>query len=174
MNLHKHPSYSTWASMIQRCTNPKRDSWRYYGGKGITVCQKWLKFEGFLEDMGEKPVGYSIDRIDPSKGYFKANCCWRPKGEESKTTERFLSIGVCIDCGENRGNRKGRCHRCNEYFRRRGSPRPQVIKHSIICSVCRQESWRSVKGMCRKCYHADWIHSHGRAAREKGLLKRAL
>lgn len=70
-------TYKSWYNMLTRCTNPNTAKFKYYGGKGITVCDKWFKFTEFLADMGEKPrQGYSIDRIDSTKGYFKDNCQW--------------------------------------------------------------------------------------------------
>jgi hypothetical protein len=62
--------YRTWQGIKNRCYNPKVKAYQYYGGRGITVCERWLhSFENFLADMGEPPPGLSIDRIDNDKGY---------------------------------------------------------------------------------------------------------
>ena len=63
--------------MLNRCTNPNVRHYVDYGARGITVCERWLKFENFLEDMGEPPPGLTIDRLDNNKGYFKDNCAWK-------------------------------------------------------------------------------------------------
>ena len=74
--MHKTSTYQIWAGLIQRCTNPKRKEWKDYGGRGIKVCKRWLKFENFLEDMGIRPKGKTLDRVKNNQGYCKGNCRW--------------------------------------------------------------------------------------------------
>ncbi len=71
--------YYVWSSMKKRCLNVNHKAYHRYGGRGITVCDRWIgSFESFYADMGDKPDGYQLDRIDNNKGYHKDNCRWVP------------------------------------------------------------------------------------------------
>lgn len=87
------PEYSSWASMRARCKYPCVNDYQLYGGRGITVCERWESFEAFLEDMGPKPTPkHTIDRIDGDKGYSPDNCRWAtPK--EQRQNRRGRDIG---------------------------------------------------------------------------------
>ena len=77
-------AYRSWIKMKDRCLNPNHTHSRYYLERGIGVCKKWMLFEGFYEDMGDRPDGYSLDRIDNNLGYFKENCRWIPLRDQPK------------------------------------------------------------------------------------------
>lgn len=78
------PTYSCWLCMLARCNNPKNKSFLNYGGRGITVCERWYSFENFLADMGDRPdKGYSLERKENDKGYYKDNCKWATPKEQS-------------------------------------------------------------------------------------------
>lgn len=70
------PGYAKWRSMINRCTNPNGEKWHRYGGRGISVCPRWMDFWNFHEDMGDPPPGMSLERKKNHLGYSKANCVW--------------------------------------------------------------------------------------------------
>jgi len=70
------PTYRSWLSMWTRCTNHKVESFKRYGGCGIKVCKRWTEFTNFLADMGLRPRGKTLDRIDSSKDYKPSNCRW--------------------------------------------------------------------------------------------------
>lgn len=87
---HKHcqggkysPEYQTWKGMIQRCTNPNKNSYPRYGGRGIEVCIRWRLFENFLADMGPRPRGKTLDRWPNNSGnYEPTNCRWATPKEQ--------------------------------------------------------------------------------------------
>ena len=74
--MEKTKIYRAWASMKQRCLNSNNAKYKNYGGRGISICDEWASFENFYNDMGERPKGLTLDRIDNNKGYYKSNCRW--------------------------------------------------------------------------------------------------
>lgn len=93
--------YQSWENMIARCTNINNHAYCHYGGRGITVCERWRKFENFLEDMDEMPEGHQIDRIDNNKGYCKSNCRWATRKQQMRNRRNnhlitFLGKTQCL------------------------------------------------------------------------------
>lgn len=83
-------TYNSWCAMIQRCHNNANQAFKYYGGRGITVCERWKSsFDAFLADMGERPAKKSIDRIDVNGNYSPDNCRWSTHSEQMTNTRPY-------------------------------------------------------------------------------------
>jgi hypothetical protein len=93
--LSRHPAYHAWASMRHRCLNPASKAYPLYGGRGITICDRWIdSAENFIEDMGTPPTSeHSLDRIDNAHGYSKENCRWATwkEQQQNRRTTRLVT-----------------------------------------------------------------------------------
>jgi hypothetical protein len=79
------PEYRTWQALKNRCTNPRGQDWRHYGGRGITIDPRWNKFENFLADMGRRPTErHTLDRTDNDGPYTKSNCQWSTRTTQAR------------------------------------------------------------------------------------------
>lgn len=87
------PTYRSWAAMKRRCTDPNNNRYKYYGGRGIMVCNEWLdSFNCFLSDMGERPEGKTLDRINPDGHYCQENCRWAT-AKEQRNNRSNMDLG---------------------------------------------------------------------------------
>lgn len=92
--LRNLPEYASWNNMRARCANPKNTHWKYYGGRGIKVCERWDSFLAFLDDMGRMPEGYTLERKNNDGDYEPSNCVWILKAEQMKNTSRTVKITI--------------------------------------------------------------------------------
>lgn len=110
------PTYRSWAAMHGRCRNPKSR----YGKSGITVCERWLKFENFLADMGERPVGCSLGRERNSEGYSPSNCRWETPLQQAQNRRQTTYVVI-----------RGRRWMFSEAVRRYGEVSYHVAKNRV-------------------------------------------
>lgn len=120
----KQKLYWVWCDMRYRCTNPKHKQFRDYGGRGITVCDRWQSFASFLEDMGTRPDGYMLERKDNEAGYSPENCVWATRKEQNSNRRNC----IYVDCD-------GATVTLKEYCRRKG------IRYRPIVKRIRDRNW---------------------------------
>lgn len=88
--LWTHPLYKTWANMMRRCYSKSDHAYKNYGDRGVKVCERWHDVRNFVEDMGTRPDGYSLDRIDNNKGYSPENCRWATNTQQSRNRRNAI------------------------------------------------------------------------------------
>ena len=136
-------AFISYKSMKQRCLNPNQTVYRHYGGRGITICERWLlSFENFFADMGERPSRkYSLDRIDPDGNYEPSNCRWATQKEQVANQRVKPEKTHCVQghelIGENLKFYKNGQKRCGECAR-------------ITAAQCRAENPENHRAAVRK------------------------
>ena len=91
--LSRSPEYKVYISMLNRCSNPNYQEYHNYGGRGIKVCERWLKFENFIVDMGPRPAaGYQLERKDNEKGYEPGNVVWATRTQNARNKRNTVRV----------------------------------------------------------------------------------
>ncbi len=148
------PRYKVYRSMKQRCYNPNSPNYRYYGGRGITICDQWLDpkngFENFCKDMGTRPEGTSIDRIDHDGGYHPSNCRWATiHVQQSNKRNNVDFVGVTYEASNDRY--RSQLNVAGRVYRKSFKTLAEAVEH-------------------RKTLENEYLYSDGEYLAEKGLL----
>lgn len=148
-------TYNTWAMMKQRCQNPKAKDYPLYGGRGISVWDGWEEFDEFLADMGKRPAGKTLDRIDPDGDYEPDNCRWatpkeqaanrRPRTLLSLEGRKFGRLEVVYQSGYNRHGKRMWLCRCNCLRRTRVPTGDLMSGQTKSCGKCKTTDERRIK-----------------------------
>lgn len=117
---NEHPLYNTWAKMLSRCNNQKCPAYHNYGGRGIKVCERWKEFWNFAYDMGQRPDGYTLERVDNDGDYEPGNCTWATPYEQGQNTRRTRPVTI-----------DGETHSIETWMRRLGMSR-HTIRHIYL------------------------------------------
>lgn len=99
-NMYKTAAYQSWSCMLERCRSENSPNYKRYGGRGITISEEWKQFKNFYSDMGDRPEGYTLDRIDVNGDYCKENCKWSTPLEQgrNRTTNKMITINGITKC----------------------------------------------------------------------------
>lgn len=142
-------TYNSWTAMKSRCLNPQNLRFSDYGGRGITICDRWLDFRNFLEDMGERPKGLTLDRKDNNKGYEPDNCRWATWAEQLANRKTYTS--------KNQNSNKTHCLRGHALF---GNNLYKYSNGQRMCKECNRIADR--RAYKKKVWRS--LHAHAQAA----------
>ena len=127
--MYGSPEYVSWKSMLQRCYSEHHKSFRQYGGRGISVCERWLAFKHFVADMGPRPKGTTLDRLRADGNYEPGNCRWATPKQQSRnkhSTPR-IRVGGKLEAVADLAEEHGLAIRTVQARRRRGWPEERLL-----------------------------------------------
>lgn len=133
--------YDSWAHMIDRCTNPDSKSWDRYGGRGISVCDRWRLFDNFLEDMGPKPgPDYQIERTNNNGNYEPGNCVWATRRQQCRNRSTTININYHnkTQCLKDWANELGVPYLRMYYLYKKGTPVSVLLDNRSYRNVAKR------------------------------------
>ena len=172
-NLSQCPTYYSWRSMKDRCLKAYHHAYKNYGGKGITICARWMDYDLFFEDMGERPFNTTLDRIDGKGNYEPSNCrwaSWRVQQNNKDSLTRIEKNGVIKTIGEwafelcltkteiSKAYKRYSLYNaktfnelfCEHLLTHRVNNRENLCR---VCGLLHTIKWRKDGKLCNNCYH---------------------
>jgi hypothetical protein len=144
--------------MIARCENPREPCYPNYGGRGIRICERWrARFAAFLSDMGERPMGHSIERINNEGDYEPGNCRWATTAEQARNNRRNVRIthdGETL-CVQDWAKRTGIDRRTLLWRLRNGVPQEELFQPGSLKRQCANCNQFVDDGPCKRCGYAS-------------------
>ena len=157
-------TYKSWHSMKMRCNNPNSSGWELYGGRGVSICNRWLEsFENFYADMGDRPENTSLDRINPNGNYEPSNCRWATPKQQSRNSrntvkvqwkgEERLLVELCEELGIDVRRTYSRIHR--------GVPINEAVSTELFYGVSPHKNDHILEFHGEKKRIVDWARETG-------------
>ncbi len=148
--ISSHPLYGAWNQMINRCENPNNSSYGRYGARGVTVCHRWHDFRNFLADMGERPAGKTLDRIDPYGPYAPENCRWATIKEQRANITPEGDMRARKAMSEAVKHRWRKWREAGNVAKPKHTPAPPRQPYEKACERCGAQ-FRSIRSDARFC-----------------------
>ena len=138
------PTYNSWRSMKERCFNPNHKGFKYWGGRGVTVCERWLTYSNFLNDMGERPDGHVLSRNQDKGNYEPGNVTWKLLAENTK--EMKHAVGTKVKASKLNEEQVLEIRKLykEEKYGMRELGRTYNVDHKTISAVVKRKTWKHI------------------------------